>query len=99
MMFPSSADIKPRLRAFFSSRLVIVEAGQSPGAGVAVETSGASTVAETSDAPFFDAPDVTLTVTPLVAAPTVVVRFFFFTILENAWESEENQRMAAAAAR
>jgi hypothetical protein len=42
MTFSSSAEIKPRLRAFFSSCLVIVEAGESPGAGIAVETSGAA---------------------------------------------------------
>jgi hypothetical protein len=31
MTFPSSGEIKPRLRAFFSSRFIIIEAGQSPG--------------------------------------------------------------------
>jgi hypothetical protein len=31
MTFPSSAEIKPRLRTFFLSHFIIVEAGQSPG--------------------------------------------------------------------
>jgi hypothetical protein len=41
MTFPSLGEIKPSLRAFFSSRFVIVEAGQSPGVGATAETSGA----------------------------------------------------------
>jgi hypothetical protein len=77
MTFPSSVEIKPRLRAFFSSRFIIIEAVQSPGAG---------TMAETSGAPLFGAPDVTLAVTPLEVAPAETVEFFFFTISGCAWE-------------
>jgi hypothetical protein len=83
MTFPSSVEIRPRLRAFFSSRLVVVEAGQSPGTGPAVEAAGAGGAgaeAETSNAPFFDAPDAALATTLLVAASAAGAGFFFFTI-------------------
>jgi hypothetical protein len=71
MTFPSLEEIKPRLRALLSSRFVIVEAGQSPGAGTAAETSGA---------PLFDASDITLASALLEIAPAATVELFFFTI-------------------
>ena len=81
MTFPSSAEIMPRLRAFFSSRLVVVEAGQSPGAGPTAEASGAGGAgagAEASDVFFIGA--LALAAAPLVTAPEASVRFLFFTI-------------------
>jgi hypothetical protein len=72
MTFLSLEEIKPRLRVFFSSRFIIIEAGQSPGAGAAAETSGA---------PLFDASDVTLAAALLEVAPVTTVEPFFFTIL------------------
>jgi hypothetical protein len=74
MTFPSSWEIKPRLQAFFSSRFVIVEAGQSSGASL-----GAA--GETSDATLFVASAVALATTLLEATPTVAAEPFFFTIL------------------
>jgi hypothetical protein len=74
MTFPSSGEIKPRLRAFFSSRFVIVEAGHSLGASL-----GAA--AGTSGAPFFDASAVALATALLEVAPPAMVELFFFTIL------------------
>jgi hypothetical protein len=78
--FPSLEEIKPRLRVFFSSRFVIVEVGQSPGAGAA---------AETSSAPLFDAYDITLAAALLKVAPAATVEPFFFTILGCVWEYEK----------
>jgi hypothetical protein len=74
MTFPSSGEIKPRLHAFFSSRFVSVEAGQSPGAslGVAAETSGAT---------LFIVSLVALITALLEAMLAVAAELFFFTIL------------------
>jgi hypothetical protein len=86
MTFSSSDEIIPRLRALFSSRLVVVETGQSPGAGPAVELSGAGGVGAsggTSNAPFFGVLDEDLVAVPLGAAPAARVRFFFFTIARS----------------
>jgi hypothetical protein len=83
MTFLSSSEIMQRLRAF-SSRLVVVEAGQSQGAGPMTEASGAGVEGvgvEISDALFLGAPDVALAAAPLVAAPVASVRFLFFTIV------------------
>jgi hypothetical protein len=104
MAFPSSVEIKPRLRAFFSSRLFVVEAGQSPGAGPAVGasgaggTGGAGVEAKASNAPLLGAPDVALAAAALVVAPAASVRFLFFTIVGKVL-SEKDPRTAAAAQR
>jgi hypothetical protein len=42
---------------------------------------GAKDEAETSDAPFLDAPDAALAAAPLVTASAESVRFLFFTII------------------
>jgi hypothetical protein len=47
------SEIRPRLRAFFSSRFVIVDVGQSPGASLVTAT-------EVSGVTFFDAAVVAL---------------------------------------
>jgi hypothetical protein len=62
------------------------EAGQSPGAGPAVELSGAGGAGagvEASDAPFLGALRKALVVAPLVVAPAARVRFLFFTIARS----------------
>jgi hypothetical protein len=76
------------LRASFSSRFIIVEAGQSLGAGAATETSGA---------PLFDALDVTLAVTLLKVAPAAIVELFFFTISRCIWEYERRLKNGGGA--
>jgi hypothetical protein len=68
------SEIRPRLRAFFSSRFVIVDAGQSPGASLV-------TAAGVSGATFFDAAVAALGPVALVAALTVAAAPFFLTIL------------------
>ena len=76
----------PRLRAFFSSRFVVVETGQSPGAGPAVELSGAGgagTGGEASDAPLLDELGGALVAAPLVVALAARVRLLFFTIARS----------------
>jgi hypothetical protein len=83
MTFPSSVEIKPRLQTFFSSRLVIVEVGQSPGTCATVETTGAGAAAEISDVPLFGSPDVTLAMTALDVALAATMVFLFFTIFES----------------
>jgi hypothetical protein len=86
MTFPSSDEINPRLRALFSSRLVVVETGQSLGVGPAVELSGAGgtgVVGGTSDAPFLGVLDEALVAPPLDAAPAERVRLLFFTIVRS----------------
>ena len=86
MTFPSSDEIMPRLRALFSSRLVVVEAGQSPGTGPAMKLSGAGGAgagAEASDAPFLGALGEALVAALLAVALAARVRFFFFTIVRE----------------
>jgi hypothetical protein len=83
MTFPSSEEINPRLRAFFSSRFVVVDAGQSPGLGPAVELDGAGGAGAGGGAfgaPLFGGFGETLVAAPLLAALVATVEFFFFTI-------------------
>jgi hypothetical protein len=60
--------------------------GQSLGMGPVVQAAGTGSAgstgaeAETSDAPFLDAPDAALAAAPLVAASVAGVGFLFFTI-------------------
>jgi hypothetical protein len=67
-------EIRPRLRAFFSLRFVIVDAGQSPGASLVI-------AAEVSGVTFFDAAVVALGPVVLAAALDAVAAPFFLTIL------------------
>jgi hypothetical protein len=86
MTFPSPAEIIPRLRALFSSRFVVVETGQSPGVGPAVEVSGASGDGAgegASDALLLDVLGGTLAAAPLLATLAARMRFFFFTIARS----------------
>ena len=84
--FPSSEEINPRLRALFSSRFVVVDAGQSPGMGPAVELDGAGGARAgggTSGAPLFDGFGEVLAAAPLLAALVARVELFFFTIFRS----------------
>jgi hypothetical protein len=66
----SLLEINPRLRAFFSSRFVIVDAGQSPGASLVMAKA-------VSGAAFFGAAVAALGPVALMAAP------FFLTIMAS----------------
>jgi hypothetical protein len=97
MTFPSPAEIIPRLRALFSSRFVVVETGQSPGIGPAMDLSGAVGAGYeggASDVLLLDELGGTLAAAPLVVAPAAGVRFFFFTIRR----SEEDLKSGGGAA-
>jgi hypothetical protein len=86
MTFPSSVETMPRLRALFSSRFVVVETGQSPSAGPAVELSGAGGAGVgggASDKPLLDVLGEALEAAPLVVALAARVRFLFFTIVRS----------------
>ena len=92
--FPSSEEIIPRLRALFSLRFVVVEAGQSPGIGPAVELDGAGGAGAgggASDALLLDGFGGVLAVAPLLAVLMASMGFFFFTIVR----SEEDLEAAA----
>jgi hypothetical protein len=94
--FPSSEEIIPRLRALFSSRFVVVEAGQSPGIGTTVELDGAGGTGAgggASDALLLDGFGGVLAAAPLLAALVARVGFFLFTIMR----SEGDLETAAAA--
>ena len=84
--FPSSEEIIPRLRAFFSSLFVVVETGQSPGIGPTVELSGAGGTGAgggASDALLLNEFGGVLMAAPLLTALVARVRFFFFTIVRS----------------
>jgi hypothetical protein len=70
---PSFSEIRPRLSTFFSSRLVMVDAVQSPGASLAVAAVASEAVSFGTDVAAFD--PITLVAALAAAAP------FFFTIL------------------
>ena len=96
--FPSLEEINPRLRALFTSRFVVVDTGQSPGLGPAVELDGAGGAGAgggASRAPFFAGFGEALVAAPLLAALVATVEFFFFTF----FGSEEDLEAAAAAQR
>ena len=98
MIFPSSEGINPRLRAFFSSRLVVVDAGQSPGLDPAVELDGAGGAGAgggASGAPLFGGFGEVLAAAPPLAELVATVELFFFTIVGSA----EDLEAAAAAQR
>jgi hypothetical protein len=70
------SEIKLRLRAFFSSRFIIVDAGQSPGASLVI-------AAEVSGTVFFGAVVAVLGPVALVAALAAAAVPFFLTILAS----------------
>jgi hypothetical protein len=74
MTFPSSSGIKPRLRALFTSRFDVVEAGQSPGAPLVA-------TAEVSATAFIAASAAALETVLLEQALVAAAELFFFTIL------------------
>jgi hypothetical protein len=101
MTFPSLVETIPRLRALFLSSFVVVETGQSPGIGPAVEFSGAGGAGAgggASDAPLLDEFGGTLVAAPLVVALAARVRFFFFTIARSEAGLESGGGGGAAAA-
>ena len=98
MTFPSSEGINPRLRAFFSSRFVVVDTGQSPGLDPAVELDGAGGAGAgggASGAPLFGGFGKALAAAPPLAELVATVGLFFFTIVGSA----EDLEAAAAAQR
>jgi hypothetical protein len=98
MTFPSSDGINPRLRAFFSSRFVAVDIGQSPGLDPAVELDGAGGAGAgggTSGAPVLGGFGEALAPVPPLAELVAMVELFFFTIVG----SGEDLEAAAAAQR
>ena len=98
MTFPSSEGINPRLRAFFSSRFVVVDTGQSPGLDPAVELDGAGGAGAgggASGAPLFGGFGEALAAAPPLAELVAMVELFFFTIVG----SGEDLEAAAAAQR
>jgi hypothetical protein len=78
MTLRSSGGIRPRLRAFFSSRFDTVEARQSLAASLVA-------AAETSVATLFVTLAIALAMVLLEAAPAVAEPFFF-TISGDDWE-------------
>jgi hypothetical protein len=83
--FPSSEGIYPRLLAFFSSRFVVVEAGQSPGMDPATELDGAGGAGARGgawEALLFGGFGEDLAAAPLLAALVARVEIFFFPILQ-----------------
>ena len=81
--FPSSEGIYPRLLAFFSSRLVVVEAGQSPGMEPAIELDGADGAGAKGgpwETLLFGGLGEDLAAAPLLAALVARVEILFFPI-------------------
>jgi hypothetical protein len=87
--FPSSEEINPRLRDLFSSRLVMVDAIQSPG--LAIEPGGAGGAGAgggASGALPFGRFEEDLAVAPPLVELAAAVRFFFFTITKSGEDLE-----------
>jgi hypothetical protein len=88
-MSSSLSDINPRLRAFFSSRFVMVDAGQSPGASLAM-------AAAVSGSALVGAAVTALEPVALAVALAMEAEFFFSIFGKDPvelWRSERNRRL------
>jgi hypothetical protein len=96
--FHSSEDINPRLRDLFSSRLVTVDAIQSPG--LATELGGAGGAGAGGGAlgaPSFGGIEEDLAAAPPLVELAAALGFFFFTIARSGKKLESGGGGAAVA--
>jgi hypothetical protein len=86
--FPSSEDINPRLRDLFSSRLVTVDATQSPGLTIELDgAGGAGAGGGAFEALPFGREEEDLAAAPPLVELAAAARFFFFTIARSGCNS------------
>jgi hypothetical protein len=88
--FPSSEDINPRLRDLFSSRLVTVDATQSPGLTIELDgAGGAGAGGGAFEALPFGREEEDLAAAPPLVELAAAAGFFFFTIVrsDEDWKS------------